>query len=266
MQWALLVTDSGGKTATQSFGITVANTNDAPSFTSTPVLVGAQGAPYVYQVTTTDTDVGDTRAITATQIAGWLALTDHGNGTATLSGTPGSLDVGGNTIKLRVIDAGGAVGHPDVHDRRRQRQRRTDDHELTRDHRDPRRRLHVQRDELGRRPPVRRHAQSLFDDPAGLAAPDRQRKRRRPSDPRRHSGQRERRQPSRRARRYRLGGRDRHAELHDHGGEHERRAELHERGRDRGDGGSLVRVRRNRVRSRRRRRARRSRPRCSRHG
>jgi hypothetical protein len=37
----------------------------------------------------------------------WLDLTDHGDGTATLSGTPADADVGDHAVELRVTDSGG---------------------------------------------------------------------------------------------------------------------------------------------------------------
>jgi hypothetical protein len=101
---SLLVSDSGNGTATQAFTITVANVNDAPSFTSTPVTTATENAAYTYDVTATDPDTGDTPAITASGLPAWLTLTDNGNGTATLSGTPDSSDVGDSNITLTASD------------------------------------------------------------------------------------------------------------------------------------------------------------------
>jgi uncharacterized repeat protein (TIGR01451 family) len=105
----LRVTDSGGLTDTQSFTVTVANVNDAPAFTSAPVTAATQDTPYTYAITTTDPDLphGDALTITAPTLPAWLTLTDHGDGTATLSGTPGSADVGDHPVVLRVADSGG---------------------------------------------------------------------------------------------------------------------------------------------------------------
>jgi len=103
------VADSGGLTDTQAFTVTVANVNDAPAFTSTPVTTATQDTPYTYAITTTDPDLphGDALTITAPTLPAWLTLTDHGDGTATLSGTPGSADVGDHPVVLRVTDRGG---------------------------------------------------------------------------------------------------------------------------------------------------------------
>ncbi len=105
----LQVRDAAGATGTQSFTITVANVNDAPTFTSTPVTAATQDVLYTYNVATQDIDVGDTRTITSTQKPAWLALTDNGNGTATLSGTPTNADIGSHTVTLQVRDAAGAT-------------------------------------------------------------------------------------------------------------------------------------------------------------
>jgi uncharacterized repeat protein (TIGR01451 family) len=104
----LQVADSGGLTATQAFTITVANVNDAPAFTSTPPLTATQDIPYTYTITTTDPDLayGDALTVTAPTLPAWLTLQDHGDGTATLSGTP--TEVSEYPVVLRVTDRAGA--------------------------------------------------------------------------------------------------------------------------------------------------------------
>jgi hypothetical protein len=80
---------SDGTTSTQQgFGITVGEHIGAPFFTSTPVMSVTSGMRYTYSITTSDPD-GDERTITATTLPEWLRLSDNGDGTATLSGTPG---------------------------------------------------------------------------------------------------------------------------------------------------------------------------------
>jgi len=84
--------------------------NRAPAFTSTPVTTATQGVLYTYAITTTDPDppYGDALTVTAPVKPAWLTLTDHGNGTATLSGTPSSAHVGDHAVVLRAIDRAGA--------------------------------------------------------------------------------------------------------------------------------------------------------------
>jgi len=80
-----------------------------PAFSSTALTAAMQGVPYQYQITTADADGGESRAITATQLPTWLTLVDHGDGTATLSGTPGNAQVGQHAVSLRVTDSVGAA-------------------------------------------------------------------------------------------------------------------------------------------------------------
>ena len=54
------VADQLGAFDTQSFTITVANTNDLPTITSTPVTTGTEGVVYTYDVESVDPDIGDT--------------------------------------------------------------------------------------------------------------------------------------------------------------------------------------------------------------
>ncbi|MBN1180204.1 MAG: DUF11 domain-containing protein [Anaerolineae bacterium] len=105
----LRVTDSGGLTDTQSFTVTVANVNDAPFFTSAPVTAAAQGEPYTTTLTASDADLvhGDALTLTAPTLPHWLTITDHGDGTAMLSGTPAKADMGDHDVILRVTDSGG---------------------------------------------------------------------------------------------------------------------------------------------------------------
>ncbi len=105
----LRVRDVAGATHTQSFTVTVSNVNDAPQFTSAPVTTATEDVAYTCNVTAADVDAGDTLTITATTLPAWLSLTDHGDGTATLGGTPANADVGDHAVTLRVRDVAGAT-------------------------------------------------------------------------------------------------------------------------------------------------------------
>ncbi len=85
--------------ATVSFSFT----NTAPSFTSTPVTTAQEASAYIYTITTQDPDLGESWQITGT-VPGWLILTDHGDGTATLSGTPSAGNAGANPVTLWITD------------------------------------------------------------------------------------------------------------------------------------------------------------------
>ncbi|MCA9872219.1 MAG: DUF11 domain-containing protein [Anaerolineales bacterium] len=86
-----------------SASITYTVANVAPMFTSTAVPTATQDAPYTYAITASDGN-GDSLTITAPVLPDWLSLTDNGDGTAVLSGTPTSADVGDHAVRLRVTD------------------------------------------------------------------------------------------------------------------------------------------------------------------
>jgi len=77
--------------------------NTPPAFTSTPPLTATVGVPYTYTVTVTDVD-GDAVSLTAPTLPAWLAFTDNGDGTGTLSGTPAEGDVGVGAVVLLARD------------------------------------------------------------------------------------------------------------------------------------------------------------------
>ena len=78
--------------------------NAIPQFTSTAVTSATENQAYAYNITTSDGDAGDVLSITAPTIPSWLTLTDNGDRTALLSGTPGAIDVGSNAVVLNVSD------------------------------------------------------------------------------------------------------------------------------------------------------------------
>ena len=101
----VLEVSDGTATGTQAFTITVAAAaaNQPPAFTSDPVEAARAGEDYTYEVTASDAD-GDDLEITAPTLPGWLTLTDNGDGTATLAGTPADEDVGEHGVTLEVSD------------------------------------------------------------------------------------------------------------------------------------------------------------------
>jgi VCBS repeat-containing protein len=103
----------GSVTVQASVTINVQNVNDPPFFVSSPVTSAEQGLEYRYEVETDDPDVGDTLRITGTYPV-WLFLTDRGDGTALLSGTPTNDDFlnqppGGYPVTLTVTDLAGVA-------------------------------------------------------------------------------------------------------------------------------------------------------------
>lgn len=100
----LRVTDADGLTADQSFSITVTNSNDAPTITSTATMAAVQEAVYSYTFAATDVDVDDVLTLSAVTIPSWLSFNAA---TGLLSGTPGNADVGSHPVTLRVTDTDG---------------------------------------------------------------------------------------------------------------------------------------------------------------
>lgn len=86
--------------------------NAAPFFNSTAVTSASVGEAYTYNVTATDLNMpaGDALTITADSKPGWLTLSDSGDGTASLSGTPSLINVGDHSVTLRVTDLDGVSG------------------------------------------------------------------------------------------------------------------------------------------------------------
>uniref|UniRef100_UPI0039C6F2A7 Ig-like domain-containing protein n=1 Tax=Nostoc sp. CCY 9925 TaxID=3103865 RepID=UPI0039C6F2A7 len=101
-------TDAQGLSTTQEITVNVTNVNEAPSFTSTPIITTIEsGSTYTYNITTIDPDAADTRIITATGVPSWLIFTDNGDGTAALTGTSNENQLGLFNIAFTVEDAGG---------------------------------------------------------------------------------------------------------------------------------------------------------------
>jgi hypothetical protein len=89
--------NDGLNTATQNVTITVANLNEAPTFTSTPVTNLNEGGFYSYAIRTADAD-NHSVTVTATTKPNWLSLTTTAGGDVTTlagSGTPGRSDANG---------------------------------------------------------------------------------------------------------------------------------------------------------------------------
>ena len=102
------VTDAAGASATATLNISVANVNDAPTFTANPITGagGTQGVAYSGSIASygNDIDVGDTLTYSKVSGPSWLSVASNG----TLTGTPLNANVGSNSFQVKVIDAAGA--------------------------------------------------------------------------------------------------------------------------------------------------------------
>nr|WP_263013019.1 tandem-95 repeat protein [Ancylothrix sp. D3o] len=99
----LEVTDATGATATQNFTLNITNLNNPPTFTSLPPNTATENQLYLYNIQTTDLD-GNAVTLSAVNLPAWLTLTDNGDGTGTLSGTPNQTQTGTYNILLQVND------------------------------------------------------------------------------------------------------------------------------------------------------------------
>ncbi len=99
------VSDGLAESALFNLTISVTNVNDVPAFTSYPVTEINAGSLYTYSITTYDPDLEDVIQIGLSgTIPTWLSITDHGDRTATLSGTPTSSDSGIQEIIISLTD------------------------------------------------------------------------------------------------------------------------------------------------------------------
>ena len=96
----LQVTD-GTVTLNHPFTISVANVNDNPQITSTPILTGYVGDVYSYTLTATDVDANTTFTFSAATKPAWLTFDAI---TGVLTGTPAQADKGDHPILLQVSD------------------------------------------------------------------------------------------------------------------------------------------------------------------
>ena len=105
----LQVADAAALTDTQSFTITITNVNDAPVFTSLELEAVTEGQEYIYLITTVDPDL-DPVTLTTPTLPTWLTLTDNGDGTGELRGTPTGAEVGVHPVELQVQENAPAPG------------------------------------------------------------------------------------------------------------------------------------------------------------
>ncbi len=100
------VADNGGLNVTTTLNIDVANTNDAPVFTSNPITKPGATIGVSYSASlggdATDVDLGDTRTFSKVSGPAWLTVAGDG----TLSGLPPGGSAGPNAFTVRVTDAG----------------------------------------------------------------------------------------------------------------------------------------------------------------
>ena len=100
----LTALDPDNATATQTFTISVINTNDTPTFETHPVLSAIEDSAYIYTIRVQDVDNGAIIDIRSASVPSWLTLTDLENGVAILTGTPKNEHVGNHSILIIATD------------------------------------------------------------------------------------------------------------------------------------------------------------------
>ncbi|MBT7929481.1 cadherin-like domain-containing protein, partial [Candidatus Peregrinibacteria bacterium] len=88
--------------------LTVSGVNTPPTVTSSPITSATEDTIYSYTLIAGDVE-GDALTISSTTLPSWLTLTDNGDNTATLVGTPLNEDVGSNSVSLLIEDAASSV-------------------------------------------------------------------------------------------------------------------------------------------------------------
>jgi len=106
----VLVSDGTDNSHIFNLTVSVTNVNDAPVFTSTPDTLAVADSVYTYNIFATDVDADDIITIGSATIPSWLTLTDNGDGSAVLSGTPATENLGNNEVVLTLTD--GIIASP----------------------------------------------------------------------------------------------------------------------------------------------------------
>ncbi|MGI9214087.1 MAG: putative Ig domain-containing protein, partial [Methylococcaceae bacterium] len=101
----VLIVSDGVYQTRQTFSLDIKEMpNTPPVITSEAPLTVAENSAYQYTLTSSDPDTGNSLKYSAADLPTWLMLTDHGDGTATLSGTPGADAAGDYPIVLTLDD------------------------------------------------------------------------------------------------------------------------------------------------------------------
>ncbi len=100
-------TDSGTQSVSDTFSITITNTNDAPEITSTPVTSINEDELYSYYFFYRDVDLGDQVTVSIESKPDWLSFDPS---IRRLYGTPENNEVGVHSVAVKVTDVYGATG------------------------------------------------------------------------------------------------------------------------------------------------------------
>ncbi|WP_462181916.1 Ig-like domain-containing protein [Pseudoalteromonas gelatinilytica] len=99
---AVVVSDALNASDKQDFVINVANVNDKPTITSTPVTTATEGELYSYKLTAIDVDLNDSITYSGLNLPTWLTFNSINQ---ILSGAPKNENVGKHAITLLAVDS-----------------------------------------------------------------------------------------------------------------------------------------------------------------
>src|SRR5690606_6564423 len=103
LRWRVFLSSKSPEAA-RTFALdSVTLTTDAPSITSDPIRSATATIAYSYDVAAVDPN-GDALTLSASTLPAWLAFADNLDGTGSLTGVPGTEDVGDHEVVLDVAD------------------------------------------------------------------------------------------------------------------------------------------------------------------
>ena len=102
----IVVTDSGGLTDSENFTLNVVNVNDAPTITSTDVIIANEGSAYSYDVDATDPDANDSLTFSLPVKPNGMTIN---SASGLISWVPTGAQVGSQTVEVLVTDNEGAT-------------------------------------------------------------------------------------------------------------------------------------------------------------
>ncbi|MEK6903571.1 MAG: tandem-95 repeat protein [Nanoarchaeota archaeon] len=110
-QVIVTVTDTAGATDTESFWLTVANINDPPTITSSPLTSAVINIPYMYDLKATDPDLqfGDALTFTFVTAPPTMVLTKIDTVTGRIMWTPNASEFGQHQVLVKVSDNANAT-------------------------------------------------------------------------------------------------------------------------------------------------------------
>jgi agmatine/peptidylarginine deiminase len=111
LKYYLFAKDNKGNAATHPFigaadahEFIIQEINSIPEFVSTPDSMAIVGEAYAYNISVVDENGNEGLVIGFVSLPFWVSLSDNGNGSATLSGTPEQANIGSFMVKIYATD------------------------------------------------------------------------------------------------------------------------------------------------------------------